>query len=35
MKNVCWPMTGSGEIDVFEHHGDHQKIILQQVLSKA
>ncbi len=22
---VCWPMTGSGEIDIFEHHGDHQK----------
>jgi beta-glucanase (GH16 family) len=20
---VCWPLTGSGEIDVFEHHGDH------------
>ncbi len=20
---VCWPMTGSGEIDIFEHHGDH------------
>jgi beta-glucanase (GH16 family) len=19
---VCWPMTGSGEIDVFEHHSD-------------
>jgi len=19
---VCWPMTGSGEIDIFEHHGD-------------
>lgn len=22
---VCWPMTGSGEIDIFEHHGDHMK----------
>ncbi|HBH48530.1 MAG TPA: glycosyl hydrolase [Bacteroidales bacterium] len=22
---VCWPLTGSGEIDIFEHHGDHQK----------
>jgi beta-glucanase (GH16 family) len=21
-ENVCWPMTGSGEIDVFEHHSD-------------
>jgi beta-glucanase (GH16 family) len=20
-ENVCWPMTGSGEIDIFEHHG--------------
>jgi beta-glucanase (GH16 family) len=20
-ENICWPMTGSGEIDVFEHHG--------------
>ena len=20
---VPWPMTGSGEIDIFEHHGDH------------
>ena len=19
-ENVCWPMTGSGEIDIFEHH---------------
>jgi beta-glucanase (GH16 family) len=19
---VCWPMYGSGEIDIFEHHGD-------------
>ncbi len=19
---VCWPLTGSGEIDIFEHHGD-------------
>ena len=24
-ENVCWPTTGSGEIDIFEHHGDHQK----------
>lgn len=24
-ENVCWPMTGSGEIDIFEHHGDHLK----------
>ena len=23
-ENVCWPLTGSGEIDIFEHHGDHQ-----------
>lgn len=22
-ENICWPLTGSGEIDVFEHHGDH------------
>ena len=22
-ENVCWPLTGSGEIDIFEHHGDH------------
>jgi len=22
-ETVCWPMTGSGEIDIFEHHGDH------------
>ncbi len=21
-ENICWPMTGSGEIDIFEHHGD-------------
>jgi len=21
-ENVCWPMPGSGEIDIFEHHGD-------------
>ena len=20
-ENICWPMTGSGEIDIFEHHG--------------
>lgn len=24
-ENICWPITGSGEIDIFEHHGDHQK----------
>ena len=24
-ENVCWPTTGSGEIDIFEHHGDHHK----------
>lgn len=24
-ENVCWPLTGSGEIDIFEHHGDHGK----------
>ena len=24
-EDVCWPLTGSGEIDIFEHHGDHQK----------
>ena len=24
-ETVCWPMTGSGEIDIFEHHGDHHK----------
>jgi len=22
-ENVCWPLTGSGEIDIFEHYGDH------------
>ena len=22
---VCWPLTGSGEIDIFEHHGDYSK----------
>jgi len=22
-ETVCWPITGSGEIDIFEHHGDH------------
>ncbi|TLX71049.1 glycoside hydrolase family 16 protein [Labilibacter sediminis] len=22
---ISWPSTGSGEIDIFEHHGDHQK----------
>jgi len=21
-EDVCWPLTGSGEIDVFEHHSD-------------
>ena len=20
-ENICWPTTGSGEIDIFEHHG--------------
>ncbi len=24
-ENICWPLTGSGEIDIFEHHGDHMK----------
>lgn len=24
-ENICWPLRGSGEIDIFEHHGDHQK----------
>lgn len=24
-ETICWPMTGSGEIDIFEHHGDHHK----------
>jgi len=24
-ETICWPLTGSGEIDIFEHHGDHQK----------
>lgn len=24
-ENVCWPLTGSGEIDIFEHHGDVMK----------
>jgi beta-glucanase (GH16 family) len=24
-ETICWPTTGSGEIDIFEHHGDHQK----------
>ena len=27
---ICWPTTGSGEIDIFEHHGDHQRSFLQQ-----
>ena len=22
-ENICWPMTCSGEIDIFEHHGDY------------
>jgi len=22
-EEICWPTTGSGEIDIFEHHGDH------------
>ena len=22
-ENVCWPLTGSGEIDIFEHHRDY------------
>ena len=22
-ENVCWPMTGSGEIDIFEHYGSN------------
>lgn len=21
-ENVCWPVTGSGELDIFEHHSD-------------
>ena len=21
-EDICWPITGSGEIDIFEHHGD-------------
>ena len=24
-ENICWPLKGSGEIDIFEHHGDHHK----------
>ena len=24
-ETVCWPLTGSGEIDIFEHHGDGDK----------
>jgi beta-glucanase (GH16 family) len=24
-ENICWPLTGSGEIDIFEHHGDAKK----------
>ena len=22
-ENICWPLTGSGEIDIMEHHGEH------------
>ena len=22
-ENVCWPLAGSGEIDIMEHHGQH------------
>ena len=22
-ENICWPLVGSGEIDIFEHHGDY------------
>ena len=22
-ENVCWPLSGSGEIDIMEHHGQH------------
>ncbi len=22
-ENICWPLAGSGEIDIFEHHGDY------------
>ena len=22
-ENICWPLIGSGEIDIFEHHGDY------------
>ena len=24
-ETTPWPLTGSGEIDIFEHHGDHQQ----------
>jgi len=24
-ETICWPKTGSGEIDIFEHHGDYMK----------
>ena len=24
-ENICWPLTGSGEIDIFEHHGDYHQ----------
>jgi beta-glucanase (GH16 family) len=23
-ETICWPLTGSGEIDIFEHHGDNE-----------
>ena len=23
-ENVCWPLTGSGEIDIFEHSGSER-----------
>ncbi|MAJ43781.1 MAG: glycosyl hydrolase [Candidatus Marinimicrobia bacterium] len=22
-ENICWPLPGSGEIDIMEHHGEH------------
>ena len=22
-ENICWPLPGSGEIDIMEHHGQH------------
>ena len=24
-EDICWPSVGSGEIDIFEHHGDYTK----------